>query len=239
MIPRRHTGPHRSQAGFTLIEMLVTLAVVVLLMGAAVVSYRSVQRARLRKAAVQLAASIRFAYDRAAATGRDFRLVFELGEHGSRYWLEVAPKAHARIGKTVERNRELEEEEREEQREEEDGTTAGGLDEALTLKRAAKPRWQKVRSRLAREVELPKGVRIAAVYLARLDEEVSEGRVTLYFWGQGQTERAVFWIRDREDREYTVIVHPLTGRARVVRGHYEPPEQVLRGDDEGEEVPER
>ncbi len=227
----------RRSDGFTLIEMLVALAVVTLLTGAAVLSFRSVRRARLRRAAVQLASAIRFAYDRASAMGRDLRLVFELDE--GRYWLEIAPKARARIGATVERNRELAEKEREEEQEASDGTTPGGLDEALALKRAPKPRWQRFQSRLAGEVKLPKGVRIFSVYLARLDEEVEEGRVVLHFWRQGQTERAVFRLKDREDREYTVVVHPLTGRAKVVRGHYEPPEALLRSDDEGEEVPER
>ncbi len=232
-------GESRRQAGFTLIEMMVALAVVILLIGAVAMSFGSVRKARLRKAAVQLSSSIRFGYDRALATGRDFRLVIELGDDQTRYWLEIAEKGAVRVGKDVDKSRDMRERALEEEEDaESDGTTAGGLDEALTLKRAPKPKWTQFKSRLAKPVTI-KGARVTGVYLARLDETVTEGRVSLYFWGFGQTERAVLYVEGSEDQEYSILVHPLTGRAKVIKGHYEVSRYEATQDDEGEEIQER
>ncbi len=233
-------GAPRRQEGFTLIEMMVALAVVILLIGAVAMSFGSVRKARLRKAAVQLSSSIRFGYDRAMASGRDFRLVMELGEDQTRYWLEIAQKGAVRVGKNVDRSREMRQQSQEEEEEGEapDGTTAGGLDEDLALKRAPRPQWNRVKSRLSSTVTM-KGARVTGVYLARLDEVVTEGRISLYFWRFGETERAVFYIQDDDDHEYSVLVHPLTGRAKVLKGHYELTRYEATQDDEGQEIQER
>ena len=152
------------QGGFTLIEMMVALAVVILLIGAVAMSFGSVRKARLRKAAVQLSSSIRFGYDRALATGRDFRLVMQLGGDRTTYWLEIAEKGAVRVGKSVDKSREMRERalEEEEEQAESDGTTAGGLDEALTLKRSPKPKWSRYKSRLAAKITM-KGARVTGV----------------------------------------------------------------------------
>jgi len=226
-------------SGFTLIEMIVALAVVVLVIGAVVMSFASVRTARLRKAAVQISGTVRYAYDRARASGRDHRIVFVLGEDSTKYWIETATEGQVRIGGTVDRSREMREARLEGDDQDQDAqTTAGGLDKEIAVKQAPKPAWKKYKSRLSTEVTLRR-VHISSIYLARLGEEVTEGEVSLYFWGNGQTEKAIIFVTDDEDREYSIVVHPLTGRAKIFKGHYDVPRGGLNQDDEGQEIPDR
>ncbi|MCD6498129.1 MAG: prepilin-type N-terminal cleavage/methylation domain-containing protein [Deltaproteobacteria bacterium] len=234
--PADHRG---AASGFTLIEMIVALAVVVLVIGAVVMSFASVRAARVRKATVQIAGTIRYAYDRARATGKDHRIVFVLGEDSTKYWIEIATEGHVRVGGSVDQSREMRDKRLDGDDEDQDGrTTAGGLDREIAVKHAPKPAWKKYKSRLSIEVTLRR-VHISSIYLARLDEEVSEGEVSLYFWGNGQTEKAIIYVKDDEDREYSIVVHPLTGRAKIIRGHYDLPRGGLNQDDEGQEVQDR
>jgi hypothetical protein len=46
------------------------------------------------------------------------------------------------------------------------------------------------------------------------------------------------WVSDGAGRTFSVELHPLTGRARVREGAYEPEELILDGDEESSEVRE-
>lgn len=223
----------------TLIEMMIVLAVMLLLVLAAVFSFVMVKREQLRKTVTRVAGSVRYAYDRARATGKDHRLVFELSEGSSRYWLEVSDKAELLVGATADENVKAMEEEQDPERKGDDRTTAGGLSKEVAAKRAPKPNWRAFKSPLSKEVKMSK-FRVTSIYLARLDEEVTEGKVALHFWGNGQTERAVVYVKDAEGkRTYSVVTHPLTGKVKVYPERYEFYRGQAHQDDEGQEVHER
>lgn len=229
----------RAQAGMTLIEMMIVLAIVLLLVVAAVFSFVMVKRERLRKAVTKVAGSVRYAYDRARATGKDHRLVFDLGEDSTRYWLEVSEKGQLLAAATAEDARKEHEDEQEGAKNEDDDTTPGGLSKAVAAKRAPKPAWKPYKSPLSTEVNL-KEFRVTSIYVARLDEEVTEGKVALYFWGNGQTERAIVYVQDKEGKKtFSLVTHPLTGKVKVYPERYEFDRGQSHQDDEGEEVKER
>jgi prepilin-type N-terminal cleavage/methylation domain-containing protein len=241
--PRPAAGrrsPLTTQAGMTLIEMMIVLAIVLLLVVAAVFSFVMVKRERLRKAVNRVAGSVRYAYDRARATGKDHRLVFDLGEDSTRYWLEVTEKGQLLAAATAEDARkDMDDEQEGAKKDDDDDTTAGGLSKAVAAKRAPKPAWKPYKSKLSKEVTL-KQYRVTSIYVARLDEEVTEGKVALYFWGNGQTERAIVYVQDKEGKNtFSLVTHPLTGKVKVYPKRYEFDRGEATQDDEGEEVKER
>src|SRR5258706_12458548 len=72
------------QRGFTLIEIIVVLAIVGLIMGLGVRGFRSLARSDLRASASHLAGAMRFLFDRASTPGKTHRLVLDI--EGARYW---------------------------------------------------------------------------------------------------------------------------------------------------------
>ena len=81
--------PRAVARAFTLVEMLLVLALIGLLAGSVVVSFEGRQkRYRLQTTAKDLAAAIRYAREEANVQGRAFRLVFEEGKKA--YLIEAA-----------------------------------------------------------------------------------------------------------------------------------------------------
>src|SRR3954463_1194113 len=81
-------GPRVDDAGFTLIEIIIVLAIVGLIMSLGVKGFQSLNRSDLRASASHLAGAMRFLFDRASTTGKTHRLVIDL--EGGRYWAEVS-----------------------------------------------------------------------------------------------------------------------------------------------------
>jgi len=78
----------RAHSGFTLIEILVVLAIVGILAGLSIRGLRSLARSDLRASVSHLSGAIRYLFDRASTTGQYHRLVIDI-ETG-RYWAEVS-----------------------------------------------------------------------------------------------------------------------------------------------------
>src|SRR5262245_29628666 len=77
----------RERRGFTLIEIMVVLAIVSLFLTGVIVSARSLAKTDLRSTSSQMASGIRYLFDRARSTGKYYRLVIDLD--AGRYWAEV------------------------------------------------------------------------------------------------------------------------------------------------------
>ena len=81
-----------TKAAFTLVELLLTVVLLLLLLGAVVFNYSSLSRgARLDLGAEQLETLFRFARSQAASTGRQVRIVFENPSSEGRSETKQAP----------------------------------------------------------------------------------------------------------------------------------------------------
>jgi general secretion pathway protein H len=80
--------------------------------------------------------------------------------------------------------------------------------------------------------ELGKGVAFRQVQTEHDSQPRTEGQAYLYFWPGGQTERASVQLRrsDGLGEGLTIMVSPLTGRAKIERGRVALPEQPMDGE---------
>ena len=68
----------RSEYGFTLVEMTITVAIIAMMTAVAIPSLSSVTRLELRKQSRKLSGVIRATYDDAALSGDTHRIVFDM-----------------------------------------------------------------------------------------------------------------------------------------------------------------
>lgn len=240
----RGRGPARAlpAAGFTLIELLVVLALVGLMAGMAVRGFKSLAKSDLRSNTAKLSGAMRYLFDRASTTGKHHRLVIDLADQ--RYWAEVSDdrfyvpreaetEKDRRARAEVEAKRDEAERRRQEERRAADGVDLSKLEpQDFEPKRV---RFGAFKETTLKPVKL-KNTRVVDVYTPRLAEPVTEGRAYVYFFPLGQAEAAIVHLSDPDGKaQYSLVVHPITGRVRIYNEYVRPP--VERLDDTGTAQP--
>jgi general secretion pathway protein H len=209
--------------GFTLIEVMIAMALVALMTVAGVAGVRSLAKSDLRSTATRMAGAIRYLFDRASTTGRVHRLVLDFDT--GKYWAEVTDDVFiVAAGRETEESRKREAEkiakEEEAQRiaDEKDaffGTQipARYLPKPFIPKRA---KFGAFREMAVKPITLRSSVIMADIYTPRLTEPLNEGKGYIYFFPMGMAEAAVIHLADKKKETfYTLVVHPLTGRVSV------------------------
>jgi len=230
----------RRQRGFTLLELIIVIAIIGLLMGGAVMAIGAVTGTKAKASATELAGTIRLLYDSAALTGRTCRLVFELPSPKDD---DTPVKYHAecaKAGLTARKDREDElrelkdkerDREKEKKRKEEDARFKSlASDGAPTMQELLAREKQRVEddakydtysNEEIAERSLPDAVRLT-VWTRHQREPVKQGTAYMYFFPQGFTERAQVGIR-QGNNVWTLTVQPLTGKVAVVPEELEVP----------------
>jgi general secretion pathway protein H len=247
-------------AGFTLIEILLVLAIISLVMGLGVGALRRISRADLRAESSHLAGAMRFLFDRASTTGKTHRLVLDL--EGGRYWAEITDDKFyvPRDAETPEETRRREADEAQQDKEAEEkkardekkgsaasdlfgSTSSSGLpmDSSYDPSKLEVGEFRPKRARFAafkemalKPVTLKKRVILRSVYTPRSTEPVTSGRAYVYFFPLGQTEASIVSLSDPDgDTVYSLVAHPITGRVRIYNQEVKPP-QGGETDDNGQ-----
>jgi general secretion pathway protein H len=223
-----------AKRGVTLVEVLVTLAVIGLMAGIGLLGVGAQQSARLRGGAVLVAGAVRTGYTHSSGVSKPLRLVFDFSERQVSLEESSGTLAVTKNDRT--------------------GGAAAATDaeraaieesEAiLKAKRPSRPSFTPTRafgfSPDAGKTGkgLPFGVRFVQIETGHEEEPAVEERAYLYFWPGGQTERAAVVLttagKDEEPTEQnsmTVLVHPLTGKTEILRGIH----KMVRPRDDKEE----
>jgi general secretion pathway protein H len=210
--------------GFTLIEVLVVLALIAIVTGVAIGGTMELPSARLRRSATLITSAIKVGYMQATARSRDVRLVMDLA--AKKIWLEESDAPMLVQSK--------------------DQGSTGGADPVTDTERAAvaegekllrgpaiaKPRFHSVASYGFGDLEegkggkpLQSGITFRSVQTAHDDEPRTAGRAYLYFWPGGLTERASIQLHigegDNDSPTLTLVVSPLTGKVTIKAGPVE------------------
>jgi general secretion pathway protein H len=224
MLPRVSS---RTNSAFTLIEVILVVAIIAVVVTGATFGLGAVTRTRLRSSAFKVTSAARFAYNRSLTQGTTTRLHFDFEKNTMAVEETDTPVTLAT----------------EEQLE----SDAGDAVDPWELARAhlerplnrTEPRspFQPITSQSGKVLErytaqpIGDGISIHALITPHETEKRTDGEGSVYFFPGGVTEHAVIQLTDSSDTVYSVEIHPLTGDAHIHNFAYEPLEEL---DDEGE-----
>jgi general secretion pathway protein H len=203
----------RHPRGFTLIEIGVVLLVVVLLVGVAIPTLRSVSGAQGRAEVSKIAANIRATRGHAAVSGRTCRVAFDLDD--GTYLVECAP-GHVSLAQEKSRNGERDEDEPE-----------GDVAKMSVADRAKAEVMHRARFAAENTVppqHLPGNLEFGSIWTQHQSEKYTKGKAYLYFYPSGLGERANIQVQDGDDW-YSIHVSPLSGKVKIVAAREDFPDQ--------------
>ena len=198
----------------TLLEIGIALAIVALMVFVAVPSIEAYAGVRAREEAGRISGAIRYMYGFASLSGKVCRIVFDFDERS--WWTECTEgrftvereKEKARDGQKVEDKKAKD---REKYKAKVEPRDEG---EAMRQKVEQKAEFSEFKDDEMSRRKLPDGANLA-VWTAHQREKYSKGQALLYFFPQGNTERAQIYVTSDHGDVYTLVVSPLNGKVRV------------------------
>jgi general secretion pathway protein H len=207
----RTSTPTKSTAepsGFTLVELLVVIALIALIGGFALPSVTSAFRLSLNSATREIASIVKETYNSAAMTGKVHRMVFDIKEN--QYWVEVGP-SNVLLHTTESKERE-ERMNRFSRPDDRPKAPSFALASGVTRKKKS----------------LPRGVEFEDVITEQSPEPITEGLAYAHFFPHGISERAQVHLKDGSKHQITLVFSALLGRTRLI-------ERYVKGEEaEGE-----
>lgn len=228
--PVRQVG----QAGFTLIELTVVLALGAIMIASVTVAITQVRRADMKASSGMLGGAMRYLYNLAVINNTPYRLVIDIDE--SRFWgeemstdspcarfLPDAEDAEAEFG-TEEERASAEKERRAEAEDAEPELRRVGHKSRVNRDLAPGSGFSKPKDNLLKERKLPTGIKFTGVLTSAHEGIKETGRVAIHFFPGGFAERAYVYFGEQDNAdqdavsEVTVELESLMGR---VTRHFE------------------
>lgn len=195
----------QKQSGFTLLEILVVIALIALASTIIVGNMGDVIRTTSESFARQAATLIRSARDHALLSGKLVRIRFDLDEQT--YWVEDGKASNLLLS------------------EEEERALKEKLDQKEWKAHERAQGFRLVRDLNEKKQVVPNGLRIDRIVSPRYKEPFEKGIVDIYFWPHGFSEAAVIQLRDSQNIERSLVIHPITGKTKIEFGKYNPREK--------------
>lgn len=206
----------------TLIEIMVTLAIVGLVLGITISQIGGSFDSKARQATREFSATIRYLYNKAASENLTMRVVFDFEKQS--YWVEATgdrfllenEEARAERAKK-EKKPESKPEARTEAKS--DGTSDVPVETAV---QKAEAKFGAVDSHLLKPTQLPGGVFFKDIYTEHDSSPVTSGNAYVYIFPNGSVERAIVNFRNEDDSEKRAVeLNPMTGDSRVYEEYKE------------------
>lgn len=198
-ISRATNNRIRSEDGFSLVEVMIVIALVALISAVAIPSLSNVLRSSRDEFPRHLALSLREARDRAMLQHKLIRL--RLDFEGQQYWFEEAPGNYLKPAPVA--SRALSERDQEAQKKQEGEA------------------FRQVTELAKEKQKLPKGLRIAEVISPRQREPIREGIADIFFYDNGNADGATIHFEDDEKIKSAIRLHPITGQSKYMMGYEE------------------
>lgn len=202
----------RNSRGFTLIELIVVVAVMAVITAAVVTGVGNVRGASVQSETGKIGVAVRYLYNLTVLSGKVHRLVFDLDKR--MYWGEeqttddpcqqfLLPDGEDEAAKKPKKKAKK---------------GAKGEDEAPKLDGG----FTETKSKLLAKYTLDTGISIAGVMTSHHNEPLKKGTAYLYFFPNGTTENALIWVKGDGEAEteddadvMTVEVKALQGSAKL------------------------
>ena len=207
---------HNKKRGFTLIEIVVSMAVIGLVLGVVISRMDSVLSLEMKSATNRLAATMRYLYNKAATEGLYIKLVLDMEENA--YWVEATTDPFViSAGEEMEAKIAAADKRKDEEEEGEEEGEEAALDEGEVPKlKPHKPVFTQVDSYLLKPTKLPGTVFFKDVYVEHNRHVTEGGQESIYFFPNGYVEHAVINFRDEDDEtNYSLETNPISGRVSI------------------------
>ena len=202
-----------SERGFSLVELMVVVALMGLIAAMAVPSISSVFKISLGSTTRDIATTVRYAYNAAMMTKKVHRLVYDLKDQ--RYWVEVGPQ-----------NLLMDTEETKARADRARKFSSKLTEEEEKKKKASEPAFALAPYVTRRKVDLPRGVEYEDVKTEQQKAALTEGVVYTHFFPHGIIEQTVIHLKDQSNHHATLIIAPTVGRTKVIE-RFIPTEEAL------------
>lgn len=186
-------------AGFSLIEIMVVLGIIGSMIAIGMNSL-SKPKDNAKKVVRELALLGKEIRNHARLFNKTMRLTLEIKENGGSYWIEAA-----NLQGSVFINAENQEKRR---RGEKVNVDADGKEVQ---------EFQKYPKLLKKPREMPKGLSFRQLETESMKEPLTEGTGYIYFFPDGHLEASALQVTDRKNLTWTVLFHPLTGEAEIIK----------------------
>ena len=206
---------HRSgRRGFTLIELIVVIAIGSILIGSVTVAIGNIRTADLKSATGMMAGAMRYMYNLAVINNRPYRLVVDMDE--SVFWGEELQTDDPCSRFLPEGDPLADESDRKKEAEE-----SGKDDEdqgPRGLMSSSGPGYQVAKDNLLSRRDLPRGILVTGVMTSNHEGPREEGKVAIHFFPGGYAERAYVWLGQEGDPDeepetsVTLVLDSLMGR---------------------------
>lgn len=220
-----------SQRGFSLVEVLVVLAIVAGLIGTGAYMVGMIGAGDLKGQAFAIASDIKYTYSKAAVNNTQYRIVLNLDE--GTYEAEVVRAAYvsAAAPANPEDDDLLTDEARElaAQKEKEDDLFNDEEDNPFGVNRRVS--YERVQDGIIKPGKLKDGIRIARAHLPDRDP-IEDGKVAINFYPNGFQDPIIIVLTDSNEAIFTLQTEPLTGRVHLFSDEIDVPDNFGQGEDD-------
>ncbi|MBI2645993.1 MAG: prepilin-type N-terminal cleavage/methylation domain-containing protein [Deltaproteobacteria bacterium] len=175
--------------GLTLIEIIVVMAIIAIFTVIALPRFQNKLSLHIKKQARMLSGTIRFLYTQAALKNVTYRLHYDLANRT--YFVEKSSDA-VRL------------------------TSEGSLTQgSLTQEKKTGPKFTEDKELLKKPVQLQKRIKFKDIKTELSKDLITEGHAYTHFFPSGYVEQTQIRLESEIGDIYTIVVEPLTGRAKV------------------------
>jgi len=187
--------------GFTLVEILIVIAVLAAVIGIGTPTIKNVLRTNLKSSAFQIASLSKFAYDSAVIKGKIHRIVFDFDKRTFQLQVSSSDELVEVVDEEDDPKSDREEREKQEkQKKEVFYDFPGGIGKIQ---------------------KLASGVELDSIENLSTKKKYTEEIAYLYFFPQGATEDTIIRLSGQKSRTgfYSIRLNPLNGKAKI-EGRY-------------------
>ncbi|MCM0605381.1 MAG: prepilin-type N-terminal cleavage/methylation domain-containing protein [Xanthomonadaceae bacterium] len=184
-------NPHR-ESGFSLIEMMVVVAIIALLSLFIVPSISGFFRVSLSSTSRELAGVIKESFNASVVTRRVHRLVYDLDSQ--EYWVESGPETSL-----LDTSESKEKEERKKKllkTDEKEAPSQFSIEKTITRKKKS----------------LPNGVKFEDVFTEQYKTPVIQGKVYTHFFPHGVTEQTLIHLTNSSNQKMSLSISTFLGK---------------------------
>ncbi len=195
-----------TKRAFTLIELLIVLAIVGLVLGLGYPQLKRIYRSSLRSAAAQMAGMIRYGYDISVIKGRIHRVVFDFDK--AVYRLEVSNTDElVSLEEETSQDEAKKKEEREQPLSEEEPQKV--------------PPFSPAEGEAGKDRNLPSGIIFDSVENVSTKKKVTSDFAYLYFFPSGMTEDVIIRFSGEKSNTgfYSLRINPANAKV-LIEGRY-------------------